>query len=114
MKLPLSTSPAHQTIGQEKSGAPQKPWRQQHEYRAAQGSDAKSIELVSNSVQLHRHGHVVYGSLQFRAGSRAAAVGKVGYKRGTDAGVINQGLYEPLRDRWRLYALTSAACWPWS
>ncbi|MCP2253114.1 hypothetical protein LY13_001862 [Prauserella aidingensis] len=40
-----------------------------------------------------RHGHVVYESSQFRAGIRAPAVGNIEYKRGTDAGVINQGLY---------------------
>ncbi|MFF5372587.1 hypothetical protein [Streptomyces sp. NPDC013187] len=37
-------------------------------------------------------GQVAYESSQFRAGSRAPAVGKVEYKRGVDAGVINQGL----------------------
>ncbi|MFF8017073.1 DUF5655 domain-containing protein [Streptomyces sp. NPDC007929] len=35
----------------------------------------------------------MYELSQFRAGSRAPAVGKVEYKRGTDAGVINQGLF---------------------
>ncbi len=36
---------------------------------------------------------MVYESSQFRAGSRAPAVGKIEYKRGTDAGVVNQDLY---------------------
>ncbi|WP_406498141.1 DUF5655 domain-containing protein [Streptomyces sp. NBC_00846] len=40
-----------------------------------------------------RRGHVVYASLQFRAGIRAPAVGNIEYKRGVDAGVINQGLF---------------------
>nr|WP_168518015.1 DUF5655 domain-containing protein [Streptomyces sp. S1D4-11]QIZ02039.1 transporter [Streptomyces sp. S1D4-11] len=40
-----------------------------------------------------RHGQVVYESSQFRAGAQAPAVGNVEYKRGTDAGAINQGLY---------------------
>lgn len=35
----------------------------------------------------------MYESSQFRAGSRAPAVGKVEYKRRTDAGVIHQGLF---------------------
>ncbi|BBC38680.1 hypothetical protein SGFS_099740 [Streptomyces graminofaciens] len=31
--------------------------------------------------------------MQFRAGARATAVGNIEYKRDTDAGVINQGLF---------------------
>lgn len=48
---------------------------------------------VTATAPTPRRGHALYESSQFRAGSRAPAVGNVEYKRGTDASVINQGLY---------------------
>ena len=50
-------------------------------------------ERATTTIPTRRHGHVVYESSQFRAGIRAPTVGKVEYKRGTDAGTIDQGLY---------------------
>ncbi|WP_311696091.1 DUF5655 domain-containing protein [Streptomyces gibsoniae] len=47
---------------------------------------------VTATAPTPRRGHVVYESSQFRAGSRAPAVGKVEYKRSRDQNVISQGL----------------------
>ncbi|GAA4090619.1 hypothetical protein GCM10022233_87380 [Streptomyces shaanxiensis] len=41
----------------------------------------------------HQVAQALLTSLQFRTAIRASAVGKVEYKRGTDAGVIHQGRY---------------------
>jgi predicted transport protein len=51
------------------------------------------VLVITRRTLTDRRGHVVYESSQFRAGSRASAVGKVEYKRGVDPGVINHGLF---------------------
>ncbi|SOE32587.1 transporter [Streptomyces sp. OK228] len=52
----------------------------------------RSPRRATATSPTRRHGHVVYESSQFRAGSRAPAVGKVEYKRSRDQNVINQAL----------------------
>ncbi|MEY9994926.1 NAD(P)-dependent dehydrogenase (short-subunit alcohol dehydrogenase family) [Streptomyces sp. V4I8] len=43
----------------------------------------------------------------------AAFTGKAAFVTGAGSGIGRTTAVEPLRDRWRLYALTPAASWGW-